>query len=112
MLHQGKLQDWDPIQGTGFLQQEKAGPLIRICSCSFRKKPNQLKDGDQIFFQMEVDLQGKPIAVLAYKAGQCFAPDPAFKRPLLSSLLFQQLLSVLVTMSILAWLGYQFFFLA
>lgn len=106
MLHQGKLKDWDPARGTGFLQQDKAGPDIHISSTGFRKKPDQLKDGDQIFFQIEVDPQGKAKAVFAYKAGQHFVPAPAVKKPALSSLPFQQLLSVLVSLSILAWLGY------
>lgn len=107
MLHQGKLKDWDPSKGSGFIQQEKAGPDIRISSSGFRKKPEKLLDGDSIFFQIEVDPQGKTKAVSAYRAGQRFAPAPAVKKPALSSLPFQQLLSVLVTCSILAWLGYQ-----
>ncbi|WP_233010563.1 excalibur calcium-binding domain-containing protein [Rheinheimera faecalis] len=109
MLHQGKLRDWNPGNGSGFIQQEKAGPDIRISSSGFRKKPENLQDGDSIFFQIEVDPQGKPKAVFAYRAGQHFAPAPApaVKKPALSSLPFQQLLSVVVTLSILAWLGYQ-----
>ncbi|EGM76384.1 cold shock protein [Rheinheimera sp. A13L] len=107
MLHQGKLKDWDSAKGTGFLQQHKAGPDIRISSSGFRKKPDQLNNGDQIFFQIEVDSEGKAQAVSAYKAGQRFAPAPAVKKPALSTLPFQQLLSVVVTVTILAWLGYQ-----
>lgn len=107
MLHQGKLRDWNPGNGSGFIQQDKAGPDIRISSSGFRKKPEKLQDGDCIFFQIEVDPQGMPKAVSAYRAGQRFAPAPALKKPALSSLPFQQLLSVLVTFSILAWLGYQ-----
>ncbi|HJS14930.1 MAG TPA: excalibur calcium-binding domain-containing protein [Rheinheimera sp.] len=107
MLHQGKLRDWNPSDGSGFIQQEKAGPDIRISSSGFRKKPENLQDGDSIFFQIEVDPQGKPKAVFAYRAGQHFAPAPAVKKPALSSLPFQQLLSVVVTLSILAWFGYQ-----
>jgi cold shock CspA family protein len=107
MLHQGKLKEWDSAQGTGFLQQDKAGPDIRISSSGFRKKPDQLNNGDLIFFQIEVDAEGKAQAVSAYKAGQRFAPAPAVKKPTLSSLPFQQLLSVVVTVTILAWLGYQ-----
>ncbi|CAI3802336.1 excalibur calcium-binding domain-containing protein [Rheinheimera sp. MM224] len=107
MLHQGKLRDWNPSKGSGFIQQDKAGPDIRISSSGFRKKPEKLQDGDCIFFQIEVDPQGMPKAVSAYRAGQHFAPAPAVKKPALSSLPFQQLLSVVVTFSILAWLGYQ-----
>lgn len=107
MLHQGKLKDWNPTTGSGFIQQDKAGPDIRISSSGFRKKPEKLQDGDSIFFQIEVDPQGKPKAVFAYKAGQHFAPGPALKKPALSSLPFQQWLSGLVSLSILAWLGYQ-----
>ena len=111
MLHQGKLKDWDSAKGTGFLQQHKAGPDIRICSSGFRKKPDQLNNGDLIFFQIEVDSEGKALAVSAYKAGQRFAPAPAVKKPRLSTLPFQQLLSVVVTVTILAWLGYQSLYL-
>lgn len=107
MLHQGKLKDWDPTKGYGFIQQDKAGPDIRISTSGFRKKPEKLQDGDRIFFQIEVDLQGKPKAVFAYRAGQHFAPAPEVKKPTLSSLPFQQLLSVVVSLSILAWLAYQ-----
>jgi cold shock CspA family protein len=107
MLHQGKLKDWNPSKGHGFIQQDKAGPDIRISSSGFRKKPEKLQDGDSIFFQIEVDPQGKPKAVSAYRAGQHFAPAPELKKPALSSLPFQQLLSGLVVLSILAWLGYQ-----
>ncbi|WP_127025075.1 excalibur calcium-binding domain-containing protein [Rheinheimera mangrovi] len=107
MLHQGKLKDWNPTQGKGFIQRDKAGPDIRISSSGFRKKPEKLQDGDSIFFQIEVDPQGKPKAVSAYKAGQHFAPAPELKKPALSSLLFQQLLSGAVCLSIVAWLGYQ-----
>lgn len=107
MLHQGKLKDWNPTQGKGFIQRDKAVPDIRISSSGFRKKPEKLQDGDSIFFQIEVDPQGKPKAVSAYKAGQHFAPAPELKKPALSSLLFQQLLSGAVGLSIVAWLGYQ-----
>lgn len=107
MLHQGKLKDWNPAKGSGYIQQDKAGPDIRISSSGFRKKPEQLQDGDSIFFQIEVDPQGKPKAVFAYRAGQHFAPAPAVKKPALSSLPFQQVLSAVVTLSILGWLGYQ-----
>jgi cold shock CspA family protein len=107
MLHQGKLKDWNPTQGKGFIQRDKAGPDIRISSSGFRKKPEKLQDGDSIFFQIEVDPQGQPKAVSAYKAGQHFAPAPELKKPALSSLLFQQLLSGAVGLSIVAWLGYQ-----
>lgn len=106
MLHQGKLKDWNPGKGSGFIQQEKAGPDILISSSGFRKKPEQLQDGDSIFFQIEVDSQGRPKAVLAYKAGQSFAPAPLFKKPSTSSLPFQYLLSGLVVLSILGWLGH------
>jgi cold shock CspA family protein len=107
MLHQGKLKDWNPTQGKGFIQRDKAVPDIRISSSGFRKKPEKLQDGDSIFFQIEVDPQGKPKAVSAYKAGQHFAPAPELKKPALSSLLFQQLLSGAVGLSSVAWLGYQ-----
>lgn len=107
MLHQGKLKDWNPVTGSGFIQQDKAGPDIRISSSGFRKKPEKLQDGDSIFFQIEVDSQDKPKAVSAYRAGQHFAPVPELKKPTLSSLPFQRLLSGLVSLSILAWLGYQ-----
>ncbi len=107
MLHQGKLKDWNPSQGRGFIQRDKAGPDLSICSSGFRKKPEQLQDGDSIFFQIEVDSEGKLKAVGAYKAGQHFVPAPELKKPALSSLPFQRLLSGLVSLSILAWLGYQ-----
>ncbi|MDF3126741.1 excalibur calcium-binding domain-containing protein [Rheinheimera sp. 1928-s] len=107
MLHQGKLKDWDPARGTGFLQQDKAGPDIRISSAGFRKKPDQLKNGDQIFFQIEIDPEGKTKAVSAYKAGQHFAPAPELKKPALSTLPFQQLFSVVLVFSVLIWLGSQ-----
>ncbi|MBY0417651.1 MAG: hypothetical protein K2W88_06260, partial [Pararheinheimera sp.] len=96
MLHQGKLKDWNPITGSGLIQQDKAGPDIRISSSGFRKKPEKLQDGDSIFFQIEVDSQDKPKAVSAYRAGQHFAPVPELKKPTLSSLPFQRLLSGLV----------------
>lgn len=111
MLHQGKLKDWDPSKGSGFIQQDKAGPDIRISSSGFRRKPEKLQDGDSIFFQIEIDPQGKPKAASAYKAGQHFAPAPAVKKPALSSLPFQRVLSGLVSLSILAWLGYQSWYL-
>lgn len=107
MLHQGKLKGWDPVKGSGFIQQDKAGPDIRIGTGSFRKKPEKLQNGDRIFFQIEVDPQGKPKAVFAYRAGQQFKPAEAFKRPASSTPAFQQLLSGLITLSILGWLGYQ-----
>lgn len=111
MLHQGKLKGWDAAKGSGFIQQMNAGPDIPISSSGFRKKPEQLQDGDLIFFQIEVDAQARTKAVLAYKAGQRFAPAPLLKKPRLSSLPFQQLLSVMLSVSILAWLGYQFWYL-
>ncbi|MBU0912451.1 MAG: excalibur calcium-binding domain-containing protein [Gammaproteobacteria bacterium] len=111
MLHQGKLKDWDPSKGSGFIQQDKAGPDIRISSSGFRKKPEKLQDGDSIFFQIEVDSQDKLKAVFAYRAGQHFAPAPAVKKPALSSLPFQRVLSGLVSLSILVWLGYQSWYL-
>ncbi|MBP8227904.1 MAG: excalibur calcium-binding domain-containing protein [Pararheinheimera sp.] len=107
MLHQGRLKDWNPTQGRGLIQRDKAGPDIRVCSSGFRKKPEQLQNGDRIFFQIEVDSTGQLKAVGAYKAGQHFAPAPELKKPRLSSLPFQRLLSGLVSLSILAWLGYQ-----
>lgn len=111
MLHQGKLKDWNSTQGRGFIQRDKAGPDISISSSGFRKKPAVLNDGDSIFFQIEVDSDGKLRAVAAYKAGQHFAPAPELKKPTLLSLPMQRLLSVLVTLSILAWLGYQSLYL-
>lgn len=111
MLHQGKLKDWNPGKGCGFIQQDKAGPDIRISSSGFRKKPEQLQDGDSIFFQIEVNAQGKPEAVSAYKAGQHFAPAPLVQKPVLPSLPLQRLLSVVVSLFILLWLGYQSFYL-
>jgi len=111
MLHQGKLIHWDPIQGQGFIQQDKAGPAIQITSADFRKKPELLQDGDAIFFQIELNQFGQPKASRAYKAGQRFAPLSNLKQPSTSSYQFQKLLSVLVTVSIVAWLGYQFVYL-
>ncbi len=111
MLHQGKLKDWNPQKGDGFIQRDKAGPDIRIHRSGFRKKPEQLQDGDSIFFQIEVDAQGKPKAVGAYKAGQHFVPAPAIEKPALPSLPLQRLLSVVVSLFLLAWLGYQSFYL-
>lgn len=49
MLHQGRLKDWNPTQGRGLIQRDKAGPDISICSSGFRKKPEQLQNGDSIF---------------------------------------------------------------
>lgn len=107
MLHQGKLKGWDPVKGSGFIQQDKAGPDIRIGSGGFRKKPEKLQNGDSIFFQIEVDPQGKPKAVFAYKAGQHFTPATALKRPASSTPAFQQLLSGMIALAIFGWLGYQ-----
>lgn len=107
MLHQGIIKDWNSSQGRGFIQRDKAGPDISIHSSGFRKKPDQLQNGDRIFFQIEIDSAGKLKAVDAYKAGQHFAPTPELKKPTLSSLPFQRLLSAVVILSILALLGYQ-----
>ncbi len=107
MLHQGFLKDWNPSQGRGFIQRDKAGPDICIHSSGFRKKPDLLQEGDRIFFQIEVDSEGKLNAVGAYKAGQHFVPVSELKKPTLSSMPFQRLLSGLVCLSALAWLGYQ-----
>lgn len=107
MLHQGILKDWNPTQGRGFIQRDRAGPDLCIQSSGFRKKPDQLQDGDRIFFQIEIDSEGKLKAVNAYKAGQHFVPASELKKPTLSSMPFQRLLSGLVCLSVLAWLGYQ-----
>jgi cold shock CspA family protein len=111
MLHQGRLKSWDVKKGRGLIQQTKAGPDIPLSSSGFRKTPELLQDGDIIFFQIEVDDQARPRAVQAYKAGQSFAPAPLVNRPKLSSLLFQQLLSAIVCLSILGWLSYQLWYL-
>lgn len=111
MLHQGKLQDWDPARGKGFVQQEKAGPAIRICSSGFRKTPDSLQNGDTIFFQIEIDAEDKPKAVFAYKAGQHFAPASSILKPALPLLPLQHVLSAVVTAFILGWLGYQSLYL-
>jgi len=107
MLHQGIIKEWNPAQGRGFIQRDKAGPDISIHSSGFRKKPEQLQNGDRVFFQIEIDSAGTLKAVDAYKAGQHFAPAPELKKPALSSLPFQRILSALLILSILALLGYQ-----
>jgi cold shock CspA family protein len=111
MLHQGKLKGWNASQGRGFIQREKAGPDIQICSSGFRMKPASLQDGDSIFFQIELDDEGKAKAVAAYKAGQRLAPEPGLKQPMVSSFQFQHVLSFLFALSVLAWLAYQFWYL-
>jgi len=60
MLHQGKLKDWNPTQGKGFIQRDKAGPDIRISSSGFRKKPEKLQDGDSIFFRLKSTPRANP----------------------------------------------------
>ncbi len=109
MLHQGKLKNWDPIRGCGLIQRDNAGPHVWICNSGFRQKPEQLRDGDSIFFQIEIDSEGKPKAIFAYKAGQQFAPVTELRKPTLSSLPFQQLLSLVVGILIVLWLVFQLF---
>jgi cold shock CspA family protein len=111
MLHQGKLQDWDPVTGMGFVKQDKAGPAIRISSSGFRKTPETLQNGDTIFFQIDIDAQDQPKAVLAYKAGQHSAPTSVVLKPALPLLPLQHVLSAVVTVFIIAWLGYQSLYL-